>query len=275
MLKKVALFIFCILTLSLINITSDNNRRCPNCCLKKPDKECCDEMPGLSICNPGNPGGDAADDNFCFSNGTSNRFYFITPDILINKRGYYQPYLNPTFGKQENAITDLEDSGDTLFKSGRILIIPTGALFSSKNSTTFKNILSQYVSQGGTIIVFDQQYGSHIDDIVPIPEGVSLKSYGWREDQSCLRHSCYYSGNHPVVSSSTSERVNVGIDGYFDQYPSNSTVLFSRSYVNTCSLFVLCWKIEDFNKKNGAEGDRTLDLLNAIQTRSQLRHSPI
>lgn len=29
------------------------------------------------------------------------------------------------------------------------------------------------------------------------------------------------------------------------------------------------------NKKNGAEGDRTLDLLNAIQTRSQLRHSPI
>lgn len=28
-------------------------------------------------------------------------------------------------------------------------------------------------------------------------------------------------------------------------------------------------------KKNGADGDRTHDLLNAIQTRSQLRYSPI
>ena len=34
-------------------------------------------------------------------------------------------------------------------------------------------------------------------------------------------------------------------------------------------------KVCIFKIKNGAEGDRTLGLLNAIQARSQLRHSPI
>ena len=35
------------------------------------------------------------------------------------------------------------------------------------------------------------------------------------------------------------------------------------------------FRINPFLNKSGAGGDRTRDLLNAIQARSQLRHSPI
>ena len=35
------------------------------------------------------------------------------------------------------------------------------------------------------------------------------------------------------------------------------------------------FRINPFSNKSGAGGDRTRDLLNAIQARSQLRHSPI
>ena len=44
-----------------------------------------------------------------------------------------------------------------------------------------------------------------------------------------------------------------------------------RSYKET--LKKRAWKIKPL-KTNGAGGDRTRDLLNAIQARSQLRHSP-
>jgi hypothetical protein len=61
-----------------------------------------------------------------------------------------------------------------------------------------------------------------------LPEDEFLKTYGWREDQSCSRFSAYFDKNHPVLSSSNSETINAGVDGHFSHYPSNSTILLRR-----------------------------------------------
>ncbi len=72
------------------------------------------------------------------------------------------------------------------------------------------------------------KYGTHIDNVVPVPEGESLKTYGWRQDSSCLRNSVYFESVHPALSSSTNELIDAGVDGYFSVYPSNSTILLKR-----------------------------------------------
>lgn len=57
-------------------------------CSKQPTKTCCKEFPYLGICFP--PAGDSPDDNYSFGEDNGNRFYFITPEVLIFKSGYYE-----------------------------------------------------------------------------------------------------------------------------------------------------------------------------------------
>ena len=127
-LKKFFIILVCFFTFFTFFLRSEDD--C-NCCPKK-----------------GNPGNDNADETLSYSDENGNRFYFITPDVLIYKRGYYEVYKKPKYGEKENALTDLNNSGETLLKSGRILIIPTGALFSVENDSTLKHVLEQYVSLG-------------------------------------------------------------------------------------------------------------------------------
>ncbi|HLP44629.1 MAG TPA: hypothetical protein VK469_01705, partial [Candidatus Kapabacteria bacterium] len=142
----------------------------------------------------------------------------------ILEKGNWQEALK-LFGGLE---FDANNTTEKLLQVTPFVIIPSGGLMSMQNDSTFKYILEQYVNRGGTIIVFAQQYGAHVESVVPIAEGESLKTYGWREDQSCLRFSAYFEKNHPVLSSSTNELVNAGVDGYFSAYPSNSTILLKR-----------------------------------------------
>ena len=90
-------------------------------------------------------------------------------------------------------------------------------------------VLEEYVRLGGTVLVLAQQYGEDIDGVVPVPEGQSLRSYGWREDQSCLRNSAYGEGLHPVLSSTRKDILSIGVDGYFSTIPTNSSVLIRRA----------------------------------------------
>jgi hypothetical protein len=126
------------------------------------------------------------------------------------------------------AFANLYVNASTLIKSGKLLILPTGALIGKENDSTLKYILDEYVKLGGTIIVFAQQYGDHFDKVVPIPEGETLKSYGWREDRSCLKNSSFFRDMHPIFSSSTKGLIDAGIDGYFSAIPSTATVLLTR-----------------------------------------------
>jgi hypothetical protein len=43
---------------------------------------------------------DTPGDNFSFSDSNGNRFYFITPDVLIYRRGNYEVYENSNYGEK-------------------------------------------------------------------------------------------------------------------------------------------------------------------------------
>ena len=175
----------------------------------------------------GHPGGDNPDDNYSYNNNLNTKIYFITPNVIVYKKGYYETWIKSknNMVSSNNAITDLKEGWEEVLKSGNTLIFPTGSLFSNQNDKALKETLKQYVSNGGTIVVFAQQYGRHVENIVPIPDGEKLKVYGWREDQSCYWSSVYGSIKHPVISSLKSDRASVAVDGYIDEYPQNSVIL--------------------------------------------------
>jgi len=68
-----------------------------------------------------------------------------------------------------------------------------------------------------------------VENLVPIPEGETLKSFGWRQDQSCYNGSMYFDTMHPVLSSVTNQLITATVDGYFSQWPAGSTVLVNRT----------------------------------------------
>ncbi|MCP5105302.1 MAG: hypothetical protein GY950_18080 [bacterium] len=211
--KKI-LFLSFIVLLLFIPYSSSAKVKCPDACRHQPP--------------PTGPGGDHADDNYSYSEENDNRFYFVTPGIIIYQKGYYKVYQNPHIGERENAFTDLDTTADALLNSGKILVLPGGSLMGKENDSTLKAILKEYVRQGGTVIALGQQYGVHTDSVLPVPEGESLKIYGWREDQSCYKYSVFFEDMHPVLSSQTNQRITAGIDGYIADYPSNSTILLKR-----------------------------------------------
>ncbi|MCP4155509.1 MAG: hypothetical protein GY757_47740, partial [bacterium] len=117
---------------------------------------------------------------------------------------------------------------DHFSKKHKLLIIPSGELMGDENSEIIKQALKQFVEAGNSILVLSQQFGSHYDKLMPVPEGESLHSYGFREDQSCLKNSVYFDNMHPVFSSSTTQITDAGLDGYASDYPAGSTVLLRR-----------------------------------------------
>ena len=68
-----------------------------------------------------------------------------------------------------------------------------------------------------------------MENLVPVPEGESLKYFGWRQDQGCYMGSVYFEYLHPVLSSCTSQQVTAAVDGYFESWPAGATVLLNRT----------------------------------------------
>jgi hypothetical protein len=185
---------------------------------------------------------DQPDENYSFSNGidypsvidkssessinSDFGMFSIYPEIaLLNKKSNEKKEILLKYINQKyfDCI-----SLNEIVNNHKIMFIPTGELFGEENSNLNREFIRQFVANGGTLLVFAQQYGSHIDNVVPIPEGQGLRSYGWREDQSCMGWAGYFNQMHPVLASQTSKRVSINVDGYFDTYPSNATVLLRR-----------------------------------------------
>ncbi len=110
----------------------------------------------------------------------------------------------------------------------KVLVVPSGELMGERDSELIKLALGRFVENGGTLLVFGQQYGEDVDKLVPIPDGECLQSYGWRQDQSCYNGSLYFEDMHPALSGLTYVRPTAGVDGYFPVYPSSSTILLRR-----------------------------------------------
>jgi hypothetical protein len=171
----------------------------------------------------GPPAGEKPDDNFSFSSGNTTQYSYDSK-CLVYMNGYFKE-ADALFGGN---YFEGSNSAEQLLEASPVLIFPTAGLFGMENDSTLKAILQEYVRLGGSIIVFTNQYGEQIDKIVPVPEGQSLHSYGFREDQSCFNGSLYFKNMHPVLSSQINERTSAGVDGYFSIYPATSKVLLRK-----------------------------------------------
>jgi hypothetical protein len=197
---------------------------------KKKDKDCNDDCPEDEKCPGKTP--DNMDDNYSFSSGTLND-YKLAPEALIYKGGFYHEAVN-LFG---GLLWDGENSAEELLKTSKVLICPSGSMYSREHDSTIKNILEEYVRRGGSVIALCQQYGSNYN-LIPKNEEEPLKAYGWRESQSCTWGSLYFEKEkmHPVLSALTSEKTSSAVDGYVPVYPSNSTILLRRLANNEPAL---------------------------------------
>ncbi len=136
-------------------------------------------------------------------------------------------FINPYTIKMLNSIGErpavyFRELSKDMVKEHPVLVIPYGSLSFQQNNTSLKETLKQYVSNGGTIVVFAQQYGKQVENIIPVPEGEKLKVYGWREDQSCYNGSVYGSIKHPVLSSMGNDRASAAVDGYIQSLEAKS-----------------------------------------------------
>jgi hypothetical protein len=107
--------------------------------------------------------------------------------------------------------------------SYKILIIPSFGLSGIDTIKEFKDILSDYVNQGGILIAYCQQQGKEYEAL----PGNEITGYGSVEDQSCWGAACYVSKIHPIVSAQRS-KVECYVDGYFTHYPKNSELILRR-----------------------------------------------
>lgn len=105
-----------------------------------------------------------------------------------------------------------------------VLIIPTGGL-DGFDSPLLRAKLSDYVNNGGVLVAFTQQRGY---DFKALPGG-EVNGVGWFEDQSCQYASVFVNNYHQVLASQTSATPSINVDGYFTAYPSNSTIILSRT----------------------------------------------
>jgi len=164
----------------------------------------------------------------------------LEPTAVVYTKGNFSGWIGKgsPLNREDFILSDLRDSKRSLSNIKVPIIIPSYALVTQENDLIFKARLEEFVKRGGNIIVFDQQYGRHVEKIVPIPKGQRLKVYGWRESDSGYMgvYIDKKSINHPVFSFSERIILNIPHDGYFEKYPGGTKVLLRRKF--TISLKV-------------------------------------
>lgn len=184
------------------------------------------------------PGGDHPDDTYAvdsgfFREGTAP--FTSDPSVVTFQSGYARELTSfiDAYRKVE-VKTDATSTALQLLNSTPLLVIPSGGLYGYENSAFFKATLAEFVSKGGTLIVFAQQHGYDFSIIPSPPDPVTgepkpLSAFGWSEDQSCFWNGTYVDTYHQVLSGITTPVVSGGVDGYFSSYPDNATILLRRS----------------------------------------------
>jgi len=88
--------------------------------------------------------------------------------------------------------------------------------------------LENFLNGGGHILCSAQQ--DFLDfQALPVPAGENLNALGWRNSQSCLQGSIYFSQTGPIFSGQTSQRISAGVDGGFSSVPTGTEVLIRRT----------------------------------------------
>lgn len=156
------------------------------------------------------------------------------PDIAVLTNGYSGSTLMLLLKIGESYSLVEPSFSPDIIKNYPVLIIPSAGLYGFENSAFFKATLDEYVKQGGTLIVFAQQHGNEFNAL-PVPqeaEGGTYKDisgYGWTEDQSCFANAAYIDTWRQMLASVNKDTPTLSVDGYFTNYPSNTTVLLRRT----------------------------------------------
>jgi RHS repeat-associated protein len=125
------------------------------------------------------------DDNYdvstlSYSSSSASTFNYKSEEIAILTNGFYEEFSDilTELGESTTFVdvyTPLEDLNDY-----PILIIPSGGFSGISSLSSFKSKLENYVSDGGTLIVYSQNHGYEFDAVPG-----DLSGYGWTEDQAC------------------------------------------------------------------------------------------
>lgn len=188
--------------------------------------------PNVKVCGkyPSHPGGDNPDDfagvlasNSAFINGSET-----SGNIGVLANGFFIEMMQLSGGGSlihPNTLLNPKDYP--------AIIIPTGGLYGLENSEVFKANLEQYVKNGGMVVALSQQHGYEFS-VLPVPQEADgtykiITGYGWTEDQSCFSNAVYIDTFHNVLAGQTKSTLDVSVDGYFAQYPSDSKILLRRT----------------------------------------------
>jgi PKD repeat protein/pimeloyl-ACP methyl ester carboxylesterase len=156
----------------------------------------------------------------------ASREYLEAPDIAVLANGYYNEMRKLIIEKVGEPVRVIDQAFEPyILDEQKVLVIPTGGLSGLSHSAIFKNKLSDYVKNGGTVICFTQQYGY---DFNALPGG-KLNAYGWQEDASCHTKAAYIENFHQALSSQSELYPDIKLDGYFTEYPASATILLRRS----------------------------------------------
>jgi hypothetical protein len=130
----------------------------------------------------------------------------------------------------ENSFNDYNH--DYFLEKHKVLLVPSASLIGDSGSEIIKQALTRYVESGGSLVVFSQQYGNDIKSLIPMPEGEIGQVFGFREDSSCLKNSVYFSGMHPVLSSSRTGLLDICVDSYYTVTSNSTATVILQRKVN-------------------------------------------
>ena len=169
----------------------------------------------------------------CYANASKE--YLECPDIAILTNGYYSELTKLIIEKVKEPARLIDHTfNPSILNEQKILIIPSGGLSGLSQSAIFRKKLSEFVKNGGTIICFSQQHGY---DFNALPTA-KLKGYGWQEDASCHSKAAYIENFHQILSSQNELYPDIKLDGYFTDYPDDTTILLRRTK-NLCPAMLM------------------------------------
>jgi len=198
-----------------------------------------------------NVGRDTPDDNFSHASGydglnslmaslsafplnlNSDQDFFsysYYPDILIYNKfntGAMEHLLDRFM--PGNYISD--SIHDHFSNNHRLLIVPTCEIMGDQDSAIIQNAFENFVACGGSLLFLTQQYNSQISNFLNFESKETLKTFGFRQDQSCYLKSTYFQEMTPILSSSNDEAITFSCDGYAEipGSPSDVNVLLYRT----------------------------------------------
>ncbi len=148
--------------------------------------------------------------------------------IAVLKRGHYIDLEGITNRFGEEVMEVGIDFDPLVVSNYPLLIIPSTALYGMENSEAFRVRLTEYVTNGGTLLVLSQQRGYEYS-VLPVPDGENpISGYGHTEDQGCQFASSYIDTWHQMMAALNKSTPSINVDGYFTSIPSNATVLLRR-----------------------------------------------